>query len=304
MESHAKLEYHGMALSKMTEFVVRFQHPSTAIHTQMYTEMQRRMEDNLAVVQSLFRIILLCGKQGLPLRGHPDDCIVWEGKDENTENEGNFLELVRFRVETDEKLRKHLENSPKNAQYTSKAIQNELINIIGSHIWTSILEKIKQAKFFSVIADEVTNTSNLEQLPICLRYVFDSKIKEVFIDFVAVERITGKVLAEAIINCLTNWGLSLRDLRGQCYDGSANMSGARSGCRAIIKQSAPKALYFHCAAHQLNLAVVAACKIQASRSPESTIGEIARFFAFSAKRQRLLDKGLEVRTPESHAKKL
>ena len=82
------------------------------------------------------------------------------------------------------------------------------------------------------------------------------------------------------------------------------MSGARSGCHAIIQQSAPKAEYFHCAAHQLNLAVVAACKIQAFRSTESTIGEIAGFFAFSAKRQCLLDKGLEVLTPEAHAKKL
>ena len=65
-----------------------------------------------------------------------------------------------------------------------------------------------------MIADEVTDTNDLEQLSICLRYVFDNSIREVFIDFVVVERITGKVLAEAIINCLTAWGLSLRDLRG------------------------------------------------------------------------------------------
>ena len=112
------------------------------------------------------------------------------------------------------------------------------------------------------------------------------------------------MLAEAIINCLTAWGLSLRELRGQCYDGSANMSGAKSGCRAIIQQSAPKAVYFHCAAHQLNLAIVAACKIQAFRSTESAIGEIARFFTFFAKRQHLLDNGLDVMTPKARAKKL
>ena len=238
---------------------------------------------------------------------HRDDCIVWESKGEqNTVNEGNFLELVRFHAETDEKLRKHLANSPQNARYTSKTIQNELINIIGSRIRTGILEEIKQAKFFSVIAGEVTDTSTLEQLSICLRYVLDSNIREVFVDFVAVERITGKVLAGAIINCLTAWGLSLRDLRGQCYDGSANMSGARSGCLALLQQSAPKAVYFHCAAHQLNLAVVAACKIQGFMSTESTIGEIARFFAFSAKRQRFLDKGFQslVKKTKAHAKKL
>ena len=59
------------------------------------------------------------------------------------------------------------------------------------------------------------------------------------------------------------------------------MSGARSGCRSIVQQQAPMAMYFHCAAHWLNLAVVSACKIQAFKNVESYIGEIARFFAFS-----------------------
>ena len=38
------------------------------------------------------------------------------------------------------------------------------------------------------------------------------------------------------------------------------------------------------------LAVVSACKIQAFRNVELYIGEIARFFAFSAKQQRLFDR--------------
>lgn len=75
---------------------------------------------------------------------------------------------------------------------------------------------------------------NIEQLSICLRYVFDNCVKEVFIEFVPVEKITGQVLADAIISHLTVWGLSLADLRGQCYDGSSNMAGARSGCKSIV----------------------------------------------------------------------
>ena len=46
------------------------------------------------------------------------------------------------------------------------------------------------------------------------------------------------------------------DLRGQCYDGSSNMSGAKSGCRALVQEKAPLALYTDCAAHQLILAIV------------------------------------------------
>lgn len=60
------------------------------------------------------------------------------------------------------------------------------------------------------------------------------------------------------------------------------MAGARSGCSAIIREKVPLAVYHHCAAHRLNLAIVSACRIMAF---ESYIGEMARFFQFSAKRQ-------------------
>ena len=39
------------------------------------------------------------------------------------------------------------------------------------------------------------------------------------------------------------------------------MAGAKSGCRTIIQEQAPMAMYTHCAAHHLNLLIVAACKI-------------------------------------------
>ena len=91
------------------------------------------------------------------------------------------------------------------------------------------------------------------------------RVKEMFLDFVQVDR-TGRELASAILHRLRTWGLPLSILRGQCYDGASNMAGSRSGCSALIQQQAPMALYTHCAAHQLNLAVVSACKIQECRN--------------------------------------
>ena len=62
-------------------------------------------------------------------------------------------------------------------------------------------------------------------------------------------------------NWLTSNNISLADLRGQCYDGASNMSGARSDAKAIVQRATPKAMYHHCAAHRLNLSIVSACKI-------------------------------------------
>uniref|UniRef100_A0A1X7TFQ6 DUF4371 domain-containing protein n=1 Tax=Amphimedon queenslandica TaxID=400682 RepID=A0A1X7TFQ6_AMPQE len=256
---HAKNDYHQSAITRMTEFIARYEDPS----------------------------------QGLALRGHRDDNVDWT-------DEG----YGRNEAETDHTLANHLAKAPRNATYTSKTIQNELISVIGNNIQTTIINEVKQAMFYSIIGDEVTDAENKEELSLVLRYVFNEKINEVFVDFIEVERITGEVLGKAILQWLRSHGISVMHMRGQCYDGASNMSGARSGCKAVVQQDAPLAKYFHCAAHRLNLAVVSSCSIQAFRNVESCLGELARFFAYSAKRQRLLDEAIEMDHSVPQAKKL
>ena len=64
--------------------------------------------------------------------------------------------------------------------YTSKTIQNYLIEVIGKCICKDIIEEVKRSKYYTVIADEVTD-SNKEQLSIVLRYVQIDVVKEVFV---------------------------------------------------------------------------------------------------------------------------
>ena len=69
----------------------------------------------------------------------------------------------------DERLRKHLQYSPKNAQYTSKTIQNELISVVGDAIREEIISEVLSAQFYSIIAYEVTDVANQEQLSLCVQ---------------------------------------------------------------------------------------------------------------------------------------
>ena len=184
-----------------------------------------------------------------------------------------------------------------------KPIQNELVGVVGNSIRSDIIKEVKCAKYYSIIADELTD-SNKEVLSLVLRYVFNNEIRETFVDFLEVECITGKVLGDAILHWLHVNDISPADMRGQCYDGATNMSGARSGVKSIIQKAAPKAMYYHCAAHRLNLSVVSASSIHAFKNAESYLGEMARFFNFSAKRQRLLDRAIEACTSTNSAKKL
>ena len=42
---------------------------------------------------------------------------------------------------------------------------------------------------------------------------------------------------------------------GQCYDGASAMKGKRNGLKTLILATNPKAIYIHCYAHSLQLAV-------------------------------------------------
>ena len=75
--------------------------------------------------------------------------------------------------------------------------------------------------------------------------------------FYAVDSTTGHMLASCIKDALIRFQLPLDKLRGQTYDGAANMSGAYNGCQAILCREQPLATYVHCSAHCSNLVAVA-----------------------------------------------
>ena len=140
--------------------------------------MQSRIKDNKHIFGQIVRAILYLTKQGLALRGHRENL-----REES--NPGNFLALMKVFSQTDEILRSHLEKPrAKNATYLSSSSQNEIINVIGLvYIHSKIINKIKQAKFFAVIADEVSS-HNVEHLSLCLRYIDEHDIQEKLVAFV------------------------------------------------------------------------------------------------------------------------
>ena len=67
-------------------------------------------------------------------------------------------------------------------------------------------------------------------------------------------------LQAALQKLFTDLGLSIKQVRGQCYDGASNMRGEFNGLKAKILQENKSAYYVHCFAHQLQLVIVAVAK--------------------------------------------
>ena len=227
---------------------------------------------------------MLCGRQCIALRGDVEK-ITGPG------NPGNFLAILRLIANHNQDLREHLESpAMKNATMVSPRIQNELLEVMSQHyIIANLVKEVNDAKFFSVMADEVTS-ANQEVLAVCIRFADkNDDIREEFISFTKVERITGEILANEIKAVLQGKGLQLSQLRGQGYDGAANMSSNIAGVQGRMKQDAPLAVYIHCNSHALNLVISKSCSLQSIKLAVDKVKAVCLFFQNSPKRNGLLE---------------
>ena len=298
---HERLRYHTDAMVAYDKFLETTQNPEESISAKIETKRQETVRRNRKIIESIAKTVHFCGRQGIALRGHRDDSTA-----EEDSTKGNFLALLKFRIDAgDEALRSHLVKCAGNARYSSKTIQNELINVIGNYIRESLLREIKEAKYFSILCDEVTDSANLEQLSLVVRFVDkECDIREEFLDFESAERITGAVISNLILAKLQQWGLDLLNCRGQGYDGASNMSSQARGVQGLIASRNPKAVYVHCNSHVLNLVIVKACSLPSVRNMSGTVTEIANFFNYSPKRQKCLQKVISIDQPDSQKTKI
>lgn len=202
-------------------------------------------------------------------------------------------------------MKKHLQSCPKTATYISKTTQNDLLQCIADFVQGKIVEEVKgqaAGSYYAVIADKVTDCSNWEQLGIVLRYVKDNAPVERLLEYVKCDGITGEEIAEEIIQCLSKVGLDTDKCRCQTYDGAGNMAGKQKGAanQFQLKTGNMKATYFHCASHQLNLALSKASKIPEIYNVVCLMQTVGFFFKFSPKRQRALERSVEHVCKKNH----
>ena len=70
-----------------------------------------------------------------------------------------------------ETLQTFLDRAGGNATYTSKLFVVEVVNTLGTWVEESLLKRLHKAPFFSVMADEYTDVTTIEELTICCRWV-------------------------------------------------------------------------------------------------------------------------------------
>ena len=107
-------------------------------------------------------------------------------------------------------------------------------------ILQEISKNIQNSVYYTIMADEVTDSLNKEQFVVCLRWVDrDLVTHEELVGLYAVDNITSETLVNSLKDVLLRMGFSAQNCRGQCYDGANNIVGCKSGIATQIQKKEP-----------------------------------------------------------------
>ena len=238
-------------------------------------------QEKLANYQYLLKVtqnIRFLARQGIVLRGDGD------------EHDSNFIQLLHLCSIDDPSIHQYMQK--KTDKYCRHQIQNELLHVMANKINREIADKIRQMKYFAVMADEVTDASNREQVVICMRWVDNELQPQLrYLGLYKVNNIQLNTIVGILNDILLRINLTLSNCRGQCYDGASNMADSRSCVSTQLSSEEPRAVYTHCYGHALNLVVGDVMK--KSRLMGSTLNaasEISKLLKYSPHRDAAFEK--------------
>ena len=170
-------------------------------------------EERMIMLNGVISVTKLLAQQGLPFRGHREE----EDLNQPDENHGNFLECVDLLGQHNFVIQKKMEKMKQSqalhsgrgtTTLVSKTTQNEIIEILGDIVMEEITRKVKEAKYFVIIADEASVCSST-YLSICLRYLADEELHEDFFALKLLTKADAKTITESIVKEIQKAGLSM-----------------------------------------------------------------------------------------------
>ncbi|XP_013880239.1 zinc finger MYM-type protein 1, partial [Austrofundulus limnaeus] len=216
LTSHDNSPEHLNSMKAWKELAVRIKKEATIDKHEMALFEAERLRWR-AVLKRLTAIVQSLAVRNLSLRGHTETLF--------SPSNGNFLKEVELMAKFDPIMKEHLNRVEKGTcshnSYLGHHIQNELIGLLSSKTISTIVNDIKQAKYFSIILDCTPDISHTEQLSVVIRIVSlmeKPQIKEHFMGFLEAEQSKGEHLALILLKKLNELKIPFEDCRGQSYD--------------------------------------------------------------------------------------
>ena len=164
-----------------------------------------------------------------------------------------------------ETLQTFLDRAEGNATYTSKMAVVEFVNALGTWVEESLLKRLHKAHFFfSIMADECTDVTTIEELTICCHWVESGVPEEHFIEILPLKKANAESIYSASVEYCREKNIPLGRLIGMGFDGAATFSGDKTGVQRRLKE--------HSLQHRLSTVAVMSFQLASVQAANVTPG--------------------------------
>ncbi|XBI53737.1 hypothetical protein VPH35_035911 [Triticum aestivum] len=167
IKEHESSREHITNMTAWYDFRLRMQKNET-IDKVAQRELEKEKEHWRKVLLRILLIVKFLAEHNIAFRGSNSKAYFQQLYQESN---GNFLGLVELLAEFDPVIKEHVDRITNDKildHYLGPSIQNELINMLAIAIRSRIIEKVKEAKYFSVILDCTPDASHQEQMPLII----------------------------------------------------------------------------------------------------------------------------------------
>ncbi|KAL0994376.1 hypothetical protein UPYG_G00121410 [Umbra pygmaea] len=214
-------------------------------------------------LKSLFEVILVLGKQNIPLTRYTEEMEV--GKCLTL---SNFKALLDYRMNAggDKALRKSFETSTLNGEYCTSTQQRQMMEVCESCIRDELLQEVRETRFFSLLTEDVVEISGDEEI----------------------------VLEKLLTEVTKKWGLNMDYCRGQAHSSTGVHSSKIKAIANKVTEKYPTAIHTPKSTCALNVSLASGVALTGVQIVMSTFKKIEYFFNESPSLQLELESAISI----------
>lgn len=179
----------------------------------------------------------------------------------------------------------------KHFSHRSQGSVREIYLSLGDAVKQTLLKKVRKAKSFGLLMDEVTDITVSSQLISFIQF-WDQENSSVTTMFLSSQNAledfascNSEAITELVKKNLAACNLDINKLMGLSTDGASVMVGKNNGVAAKLRQRNSKLLNMHCVCHRLALACTDTCQeLKYIREVEDVLRQLWYYFHNSPKR--------------------
>ena len=279
-----RLDKHQESAAHSESVLALQRHRCSAVNELLDEGVKKSKCDNNALLCHMIDALRLLARQNIAVRGATIKLDAEPSLEpQHSEPNSNIWQVLMLMSKYSGDLGRLLK---RKTNFSTPQVQNELLLLMSKSVQRQLANEINQASSYSVMVDETTDVTNKTQAVFCFRFVQNLVPHEHFLGLYEISDTSAHTLFTTLKDVLLQLNIPLQKCRGQCYDGAAAMSGKRAGLKTKLQEENPKAVYIHCYAHTLQLAVQDSCRsVKLFSDALDLASEVVKLIKCSPKRE-------------------